>query len=45
VFDKTQKYTLTCEDRQQVVKMEKTLERRPNFECVEISEVDMLRAA
>ena len=45
VFDNTQKYTLTCEDRQQVVKMEKSLERRPNFECVEISEVEMLRAA
>ena len=45
VFDQTQKYTLTCENRQQVVKMEKSLERRPNFECVQISEVEMLRAA
>jgi hypothetical protein len=45
VFDTTQKYTMTCEDRQQVVKMEKSLERRPNFECVVISQVEMLRAA
>ena len=28
VFDNTQKYTLTCEDKQHVVKMEKSLERR-----------------
>ena len=45
IFDKSQKYTLTCEDKQHVVKMEKSIERRPNFECVEITEVELLRAA
>ncbi len=45
VFDQTRKYTLTCEDRQHVVKMEKSLERGPNFERIEISTVEMLRAA
>jgi hypothetical protein len=45
IFDRSQKYTLTCEDKQRVVKMEKSIERRPNFECVEITEVELLRAA
>lgn len=45
VFDSTEKYTLTCDERQRIVKMERTLERRPNFERVEISEIELLRAA
>ena len=45
LFDATQKYTLCCEDRYQVVKMERVLERGPNFEQIEISQVQMQRAA
>ena len=45
LFDATQKYTLSCEDRHHVVKMEKTVEAGPNFERIEISEVEMQCAA
>ncbi|RPI46416.1 MAG: hypothetical protein EHM59_07520 [Betaproteobacteria bacterium] len=45
LFDATQKYTLSCESQQRVVKMERALERGPNFERVAISEVEMQCAA
>jgi hypothetical protein len=45
LFDPTQKYTLTCEEQHRIVKMERSLERGPNFERIEISEVEMQCAA
>jgi hypothetical protein len=45
VFDLTHKYTLSCDERERVIMMKKSLERGPNFERIEFAEVDMLRAA
>ena len=45
VVDTTWKYTLTANDRQETIKMERLIQRGLNFEHVEISLVEAMRAA
>ena len=45
VFDRSWKYTLCYDNRQDIVKMEKSLERGLNFERVQTSAVEAARAA